>query len=238
MMKKRAIWLGTISALVLSVQTACAQSGPTGGLYRIVSGRYIVCCGIAGPFVDLLPNAGDAFLELTVDLQNNLARMRLLGQDLHTVLRVPPEGTGREFVYVFTNGIIFQDHIQFGGPGLPPTPDQPAFSFVLSNSLDTVSLNGSVIRPCPGCADIPATFQHTNVMAVLMPVAAIRASEVEICWSTAAARTYLVQYRSSLTTNEWADLAPPIAGNGSTICITDKALRGQPQRYYRVLALP
>lgn len=239
MLKNRVIWLGTIAAVVLGIQSACAQGGPTGGLYQIVSGRYIACCGIGGPFIEPLPNAADAIVELTVDLQNQVAQMRFLGQDMRTVLRIPPEAFRSEFAYVFTNGIIFPDHIQFGEPLLPPVPDQPSSSFlVISNSMDTLSINGTVILPCPGCVDIPEEFQHTNVVAVLMPTASIRVSEVEVCWNTASNRTYQVQYRSALTPNAWVDLGSAVAGSGSTSCLTDKVPLGQPQRYYRVLMLP
>lgn len=238
MLNNRVIRFASILALMLGIESPSAQSGPTGGLYQIVSGRYIACCGIAGPFIAPLPDARNAFIELTVDLKNNLAQMKVLGQDMHTVLRILPESCRSEFAYVFTNGIIFPDHIEFGEPLLPPVPDRPLFSFVISNSMDTLSINGAVIAPCPGSADLPVEFQHTNVVAVLMPIATLRVSEVEVCWNTASNRTYQVQYRSTWTTNAWADLGPPVAGNGSTNCITDKVPLGQSQRYYRMLTLP
>jgi hypothetical protein len=207
-------------------------------LYQIVSGHYIACCGIGGPFVEPLPNTADAFIQLTVDRQNNLAQMTFLGQDMHTVLRIPAELSRSEFAYVLTNGMIFPDHIRFGELFVPPVPDQPSFSFVVSNSMDTLSIHGTVIAPCPGCADVPEVFQHTNVVAFLMPAATIRVSEVELCWNTASNRTYQVQYRSALTTNAWIDLGSPLAGNGSTNCITDKVPPGEPQRFYRIVTTP
>lgn len=231
-------WLVTIPAVVLAIQSACAQGVPTSGTYQIVSGRYIACCGFGGPFTQRLPNESYAFIELTVDSQSNLAQMKVLGQDMHTVLHTPSNLPGDEFTYSFTNGIIFPDHIRFGKPFVPPVPDQASFGFVVSNSVDTISLNGTVIVPCVGCADIPEEFQHTNVVAVLMPAATIRVSEVEVCWNTTSNRNYQVQYRPTLTTNSWADLGLPVAGNGSINCITDKVLRGRPERYYRVMTLP
>jgi hypothetical protein len=207
-------------------------------LYQIVSGRHIACCGIAGAFIEPLPDASDAFIELSVDLQKNLAQMKFLGQDMHTVLRIPPEPCRSEFAYVFTNGVIFPDHIQFGDPVVPPVPERASFSFVVSNLMDTVSINGTVIAPCPGSADLPEEFQHTNVVAVLMPAATIRLSEVEVCWNSTSNRTYRVQYRFGLTTNAWVDLGPQVAGNGSVQCITDRVPGGEPQRYYRVLFVP
>jgi hypothetical protein len=238
MLKTSSICLETVVILVLGIAMARPQGAPTGGWYQIVSGRYTACCGIAGSTSDPLPNASDTFVELTVDRQKNLAQMRFLGADMQTVLRIPPQLSRSEFVYAFTNGMVFADHIQFGDPFLPPVPDQASFSFVISNSMDTLLINGTVITPCPGCADVPQEFQHTNVVAVGMPTPAIRVSEVEVCWNSTSNRTYQVQYRSTLTTNSWVDLGPPVVANSSNSCITDKVLLGQPQRYYHVLILP
>ena len=75
--------------------------------------------------------------------------------------------------------------------------------------------------------------------ADILPVtASIRVSEVEICWLSLSDKTYEVEYRSSLTTNTWTPLFTNIAGNGATICVDDKIVAGQPQRLYRVVALP
>jgi hypothetical protein len=111
-------------------------------------------------------------------------------------------------------------------------------SYTISNSANALRIDGVVIAPCIGCADFPTAFTHTNVVAVLMSTAAVRVSEVEVYWNAVTNRTYQVQYRSELTTNAWADLGSPLAGNGSTNWITDKLLLGQPQKFYRVLTLP
>lgn len=238
MWEARVFWLATIPAVVLAIQSACAQGVPTSGMYQIVSGRYIICCGIGGPLSMTLPKPNNAFIELAVDRQSNLAQMKLLAEDMQTILNTSTNLPGDEFVYSFTNGVIFPDHIRFGTPFVPPMPDQASFGFVVSNSVDTISLNGTVILPCVGCADVPTQFQHTNVVAVLMPVAAIRVSEVEVCWDSVSNRNYQVQYRSTLTANVWTDLGPPVAGNGSSNCLTDKVPLGRPERYYRVLTRP
>lgn len=66
----------------------------------------------------------------------------------------------------------------------------------------------------------------------------IRISQVEVCWQSALNFQYQVQYRSSLTTNQWVDLGSPILGDGTTKCITDAIVEGQAQRFYRVETLP
>src|SRR6266852_6576676 len=163
-----------ISALVLSFRSAPAQGAPTNGLYQIVSGRYTACCGIAGPFIYPLPDLSQTFIQLTIDPQSHLAQMTMLVQDAHTVFRIPPIGFSSGFAYSFSNGIVFPDRIEFRGPILPPGPDQPSFSYTLSNTADArLIISGTVTLPCLGCADIPTQFEHTNVVALLLPPAPV-----------------------------------------------------------------
>jgi hypothetical protein len=238
MLKSRIISWALILAWVLFVRPAQGQGDPRTGLYQIISGHYIECCGIAGAFDHPLPNARQSFVELTVDQQRNLAQMTFLGQDTQTVFRSSPSRSPAGFTFTLTNGIVFPDRIQFGERVMPPTFSQPYLSYMISNSANALRIDGVVVSPCIGCADIPTEFKHTNVVAFLMSTMAIRVSEVEVCWNALINRTYQVQYRSTLTANAWTDLGSPLAGNGSIKCITDKLLPGQPQRFYRVLTLP
>jgi len=207
-------------------------------MYQITSGSYRACCGIAGPFMNVLPDAEDAFIELSVDQANQRAQMRILGQDMRTVKHIPPESCRGEFVYAFTNGVVYPDRIQFGMPGAPSLPGWPSVSLVVSNSADTLSLNGSVLAPCPGSADLPEEFLHTNVAAMLMPIATIRVSEVEVTWNTVSNRVYQVQYRSALTTNAWVNWGAPVTGTASMKSIQDAVPADRPQRYYRLVVVP
>src|SRR6266571_1694573 len=136
MSMNRISWLAISSALALSVRLAPAQGGPASGLYQIVSGRYTECCGIAGPFIYPLPDSSQAFVQLTIDPQSNLAQMAFLGPDAHTVFRNTPFGPGGAFAFSFSNGMVFPDHIEFKGPFTPPGPDQTSFSYTLSNSAN------------------------------------------------------------------------------------------------------
>lgn len=70
------------------------------------------------------------------------------------------------------------------------------------------------------------------------PRLSIRCSQVEVCWQSDSNKTYQLQYRSSLTTNLWADLGAAIQGDGTRKCIMDSVAEGQPQRYYRAIATP
>lgn len=235
MIKSLCARCGVLLAIAFGVWSVCAQGLPASGLYQIVSGKHMACCGIAGPIVTSLPDGENAFVELTVDPPASRVEMRVIGRDMRSVLRVPAEGPRDEFTYAFTNGIVYPDHIQFGEPTIPPLPTEASYSFVVSNSLDTLRINGVVITPCPGCADFFTEFQHTNVVAILMPTVTIRVSEVELCFQTALNRTYQVQYISALTSNKWIDLGRPVAGTGSAVCITTQVTADEPRRYYRVL---
>jgi hypothetical protein len=67
------------------------------------------------------------------------------------------------------------------------------------------------------------------------PELSIRTSEVELCWDTATNKWYQLQYRSSLTTNQWTSLTTGwFVGDDSRFCTNDAVLADQVQRYYRL----
>lgn len=63
----------------------------------------------------------------------------------------------------------------------------------------------------------------------------IRISQVEVCWTSRSNITYQLQYRSTLTTNDWLPLLDCVRATSSTTCYYDAILPGQPQRYYRAV---
>jgi hypothetical protein len=64
----------------------------------------------------------------------------------------------------------------------------------------------------------------------------IEVSQVRICWDPRTNSMSQLQYRSSLTTNEWVNLGAPIPQSGSPICVTDDV--AGPRRFYRVVYFP
>lgn len=66
----------------------------------------------------------------------------------------------------------------------------------------------------------------------------IHVSQVDICWASCTNRMYQVQYRSSSTTNAWANLGLPVRGEGATNCLSDRVDPAQAPRIYQVLTLP
>ena len=66
------------------------------------------------------------------------------------------------------------------------------------------------------------------------PRLSIRVSQVELCWETAINSWYQLQYRSTLTTNQWLPLTLWLPGSGYQFCTNDAILAGQAQRFYQV----
>jgi hypothetical protein len=233
MFKKLGFFLALISGLNFS--TACAQSTAISGMYQIVSGTYSACCGIAGEIRSQLPNPEQSFIRLTVTSESPYATMTILGADMQTVFSVVSCPPTVRIPFSFSHGLTFSNVIFFH---VDPGPMGLYWNYSVSNRADTLRIDGIQAFAQTFCTDLPNRFEHTNVVAVLMPTAAIRVSEVEICWDTVSNRTYQVQYRSALTSNAWTNLGPTQKGDGNNICVPDRVLRGQPQRYYRILTLP
>jgi hypothetical protein len=218
---------------------APAQGGPTNGLYQIVSGRYTECCGIAGAFIYPLPDSSQAFVQLTIDPQSNLAQMTFLGQDARTVFRIAPIFSRSEFAFSFSNGIVFPDRIEFRGPVLPPGPDQTSFSYTLSNSAGGLGISGTLTLPCL-CADVPTEFDHTNVAAILLPPAPVieglerEASLLRFRFTGVPAYDYLVEYTDSLPASNWLSLTNFRAKLQTIEAVVTDPLTNGPARFYRV----
>jgi len=70
---------------------------------------------------------------------------------------------------------------------------------------------------------------------VFMTVIARPEKSRQVCWNSISNLTYQVQYRSDLTTNMWTSLVDCVRSTGSTSCISDPVVVGQPQRFYRVV---
>jgi len=85
----------------------------------------------------------------------------------------------------------------------------------------------------------PLTAGEVAQLAAAKPRApklSIEISQVRLCWPSQTNVIYQVQYRTALTTNDWADLGPLIPGTGANCCTTDEVM--VPRRYYRVVAMP
>ena len=64
----------------------------------------------------------------------------------------------------------------------------------------------------------------------------VHVSCLDICWNSKTNKSYQVQYRSDLTTNQWVNLGAPVSGTGTNTCVTDAVT--SEKRFYRVEELP
>ena len=84
-------------------------------------------------------------------------------------------------------------------------------------------------------AEIQAVYAAGSAGKCKEAQMSIRVSQVEVCWTSWSNATYQLQYRSTLTSNQWAPLLNCILATNGTTCYDDPVLPGQPQRYYRAL---
>jgi len=75
-------------------------------------------------------------------------------------------------------------------------------------------------------------------VTLVQPGVAVRLyPAVEIGWNTEAGKTYQVQSSTTLLTNDWTNIGAPVAGDGA-IRYTFDSVRGQPDKFYRVVTVP
>ncbi|HOB98030.1 MAG TPA: beta-propeller fold lactonase family protein [Verrucomicrobiota bacterium] len=65
------------------------------------------------------------------------------------------------------------------------------------------------------------------------PTLSVRVASVQLCWNTIGNAKYQVEYKSEVAGDVWHSLGDPVAGDGTTTCITASALE-TPKRLYRV----
>jgi predicted secreted protein len=228
-MNQRTItWLALLAGWITIHTIASTQAPRTSGLYQIDSGTYTQVGGIWGSLTGRLPNVEQGFVALATDPQNGRVAMTILAQDQQTIF------------LLLTNGMISGSTIRFQQQTAHPYSNVSALGtvdYAVTNIGGTLRIDGAIRFP-PICCDIPNYFSHSNVFASAVPVLAIRASEVELCWNCESNRSYQVQYRTDLTTNGWTNLGPPVLTANSTACIFDKVLPGQPQKFYRIVTVP
>lgn len=136
------------------------------------------------------------------------------------------------FVYLVINGsITFSNRIQ-------SYPQSASFA----NDNEYLNQGDTVDFTLKWGGGVSSEYSWTGVGGTITEVESgpprleIRVSQVELCWQTATNTMYQLQYRSTLTTNQWTPLTGTwITGDGTRYCTTDAVLAGTPQRFYRVV---
>jgi hypothetical protein len=136
-----------------------------------------------------------------------------------------------------------------------PTPDAPAAGtltglisdrrvevtdyFVAATNRITIDRVSTHTVEINGRLDYVGTF--TLVVGPQRPARNIHinihVTEVTLCWESEAGVLYQLEYRSQGPV-EWLPLGEPVAGTNGTSCVVDRIPLGDPQRFYRVTALP
>jgi hypothetical protein len=160
--------LSIVGALVVWLGLTSAQGSVASGLYEITSGSYTECCGIAGELTVPLPNESQRFVWLTVDPQTGLASMSFLGRDRQTVFSIVPCLSTGSIQFALNYGFCYSNSILFlADPG--PPPYSIYWHYDVTNSADSLQINGLLGMAMQGCVDVPTQFGHSNVVARLVP---------------------------------------------------------------------
>jgi hypothetical protein len=80
----------------------------------------------------------------------------------------------------------------------------------------------------------PRVRELDGFSTFLGPEVDIRASEVEISWSSVSRLRYQVECLDDLPGSGWLAWGSPVVGTGGNMYVVDKILPGQTRRFYRV----
>jgi hypothetical protein len=160
-----------------------------------------------------------------------------------TFLTVPGERYRLEFDFgggyadsqrlavLVTGGGVLLSNLVFGGGLSQMSPQR--FNFFADATNTTLTIRDICLYTISNDGYLDnVSVEHTG----LDP--SIRVSQIELCWFSQSNRLYQVQYYSTLTTDMWTDLGPPIPGSSPTTCTNDAVAPGTPHRFYRVRPVP
>ena len=232
------------TAFAVSLRLHGVQDVPATGLYEIVSGTYDTCCGIGGHIRTPLPSQSQSFVYLAVNSQQGLARTTFLGKDAATVFSIDPCLSGSPTWFDFNYGFIVSNSIVFHvDPG--PPPYSVYWNYTVSNSVNGLQINGLVGRAAT-CVDAFTKFNHSNVVAVLIPPPRIRITGYSQAGASLflqgrAGHTNVVEASADLAI--WSGIAtnvmpPTVCPICPFVVVQDSASTNMALRFYRCFEVP
>jgi hypothetical protein len=238
MKKNRIIWIAITSAFVVSFLSAGAQSWAASGLYQIISGSYSACCGFGGDFRSALPSTSQTFVSLAVDPQSHVATMTFLGEDARTVFSIVPCPSEDSINFAFVGFVLSDGTMVFHVDPFPP-PDEYYYYYTVSNSANSLRIDGTLVAHRSACADVPDHFAHSNVVAVLVTPPAIDRIErdgnsIRFHLTGPQLYDYTVEFTDSLTAPNWQASASYRAKLGPIDVVVTNSLTSAQARFFRV----
>jgi hypothetical protein len=233
-----------VIVLTLMSRNGLTQSTLMNGLYRISSGSFSACCGIAGDLGYSLPAQKQTYVRLQIDSQTNLATMTFLAQDKQTIFSVFVCPPADPFNFNFENGLVHSNQIFFHiDPG--PPPDQKYWTYTVNAAEATLKIDGNLSVDPGGCADVPTQFSHSNVVAVWTSSDPLLIDKVErdaesfrFHFRGEAPYDYTVEYTDSLVNNNWLTLGTYQAKIAPIDVTVTNSLKEALSRFFRMRKEP
>jgi hypothetical protein len=110
----------------------------------------------------------------------------------------------------------------------------------LTSPVGTYPIRPTLIDPGQRLSNYTVTINNgtltitNSTTPAILGIAPAGSGNVVITWAALSNSVYRVQYKASLASTNWVDLAPDVVATGSTASFTDHP-GGAAQRYYRIL---
>ncbi len=117
-----------------------------------------------------------------------------------------------------------------------------ATTATISSPVGTYPIVPTLVDPDQKLTNYALTVSNGTLTVTAVPTPTILSlkpvggDSVVITWTSLSNRVYRVQYKASLSSGSWLNLAPNVTANGATASFTDQP-GAAPQRFYRVVLL-
>lgn len=234
--------MALLSIILITHYRIQAQTALRSGYYEISVGLFTECCGFGGnDFFYELPDENEQFVELIIDSSGTSARLTFLQPDMFTVFRSPQAIGVPGFPFTFGNGMVFSNYIRFLSPA--PLPTWNSWSYTVTNLAGRLGISGAAVSS-PYGADLPNQFQHTNVVASLVPNPTVidhivhNGINIQFHFSGRPPYDYTVEVADSLTAPDWQPLAAYRAKLQTIDVTVIHSLTNTQTRFFRIRQQP